>query len=306
MVDTLIAMDRVRVAARAAIGVLLFLVIRTLVSGAVTTVRVLTPDFPDQATSGLADLWPAVLLGLFDSAVPYAIGVFLVFWLVAPIRKDLRLRQVLVRGALGALGGAIVVALVFVAVSLGNRSSPITGFGLSELTPFALNPIDVVVGALGSAVGTAPIVMLAALLSWGWPRWRSSDSPKPSAADPVVHWEIIGRDPAVLRSFYERVFDWESDTDSAVAATISDAGDYGFVTASEASGGIPGGIGGGSGFAPHALFYIGVDDVAETLGRVRDAGGSAVLGPTPRPDGQLVVAQFTDPEGNLVGLAGPR
>lgn len=302
-------MDRVRVAARAAIGVLGFYVLRTLVSGVVTTVSVLTPAFPpgtEYVTSGLAELWPALLLGLFDSAVPYALGVFLVFWLVAPIRSDLRVGQVLVRGALGALGGAIVVALVFVAVSLGNRTSPITGFGLDELTPLAPNPIDVVVDALGSAVGTAPIVMLAALLSWGWPRWRSPSAPKPSAADPVVHWEIIGRAPAALRSFYERVFDWEPDTDSAVAAAISDAGDYGFVTAPEASGSIPGGIGGGPRFAPHSLFYIGVDDVGEALSRVRDAGGSVVLEPVARPDGQLVVAQFTDPEGNLVGLAGPR
>jgi predicted enzyme related to lactoylglutathione lyase len=54
------------------------------------------------------------------------------------------------------------------------------------------------------------------------------------------------------------------------------------------------------------VFYIDVDDVGDALRRVRAAGGTAVIGPAARPDGKLVVAQFTDPEGNLIGLAGPR
>jgi predicted enzyme related to lactoylglutathione lyase len=125
-------------------------------------------------------------------------------------------------------------------------------------------------------------------------------------ADPVVHFEIIGRDPDALRSFYGRVFGWVADTDSPVAPEVSDAGAYGFIAAPEGGAGIPGGIGGGPSHAPLVLFYVGVDDVAATLGRVRDAGGAVVLEPVARPDGELVVARFTDPEGNLVGLAGPR
>ena len=125
-------------------------------------------------------------------------------------------------------------------------------------------------------------------------------------ADPVVHFEIIGRDPEALRSFYRRVFGWEADTDSPVAAAVSDAGEYGFIAAPESGAGIPGGIGGGPSHRPQVLFYVGVDDVAAALGRVREAGGAAVLEPVARPDGRIVVARFTDPEGNLVGLAGPR
>ena len=122
--------------------------------------------------------------------------------------------------------------------------------------------------------------------------------------DPVVHFEIIGTDPAGLRYFYQRLFGWEADTDSAVAEEVSDAGEYGFIQAP--SGGIPGGIGGGPSHTPRAMFYVGVDDVGEALARAVDAGGAVVLDPVARPDGQLVVAHFTDPEGNLIGLAGPR
>ena len=46
----------------------------------------------------------------------------------------------------------------------------------------------------------------------------------------VVHFEIIGRDPAALRRFYAELFGWHADTDSPVAPEISDAGDYGFLT----------------------------------------------------------------------------
>jgi len=30
--------------------------------------------------------------------------------------------------------------------------------------------------------------------------------------NPVVHFEIIGRDPARLRTFFTKLFEWESDT----------------------------------------------------------------------------------------------
>lgn len=123
--------------------------------------------------------------------------------------------------------------------------------------------------------------------------------------NPVVHFEIIGQNPAALRSFYGDLFGWTTDTSSPVASEISDAGEYGFIEPSE-SGGIAGGIGGGAGRTPHTIFYVGVADVAETLARVEALGGTVTLAPAARPDGGLVVAQFADPEGNAVGLAGPQ
>lgn len=126
--------------------------------------------------------------------------------------------------------------------------------------------------------------------------------------NPVVHFEIIGKDAPRLREFYKELFDWEADTDSAVAIEVSEAGNYGFIIASDAAsaGGIPGGIGGGASYESHAIFYVGVEDVAQTLAAVERLGGTRVMGPAQKPGGSLVVAHFTDIEGNLIGLAGPK
>ncbi|MBL7255431.1 VOC family protein [Paractinoplanes lichenicola] len=119
---------------------------------------------------------------------------------------------------------------------------------------------------------------------------------------PVVHFEIIGTDPAALRGYYGSLFGWSFDTSGPVAASVSEPGSYGFTPAGDT---IPGGVGGGAGFRPQTVFYVGVPDVEEALRRAEALGGRRVMGPE-RPEGRdLVVAHFTDPEGNLIGLAGP-
>ena len=123
----------------------------------------------------------------------------------------------------------------------------------------------------------------------------------------VVHFEIIGKDPAALREFYRALFGWEACPGSPVAPQVSDAGAYGFIASSATADGftIPGGIGGGPSFRPHALFYVGVPDVAAALDKAQSLGGSPVMGPAANPNGKLVVGHFADPEGNLIGVAGP-
>jgi predicted enzyme related to lactoylglutathione lyase len=98
-------------------------------------------------------------------------------------------------------------------------------------------------------------------------------------AQPVAHFEII-------------------------AEAVSQAGNYGFHN--PADGGIPGGVGGGKGYEPHTVFYVGVPDVEAALRKAESLGGKRRMGPAMKPGGGLVVAHFTDPEGNLVGLAGPK
>ena len=122
---------------------------------------------------------------------------------------------------------------------------------------------------------------------------------------PVVHFEIIGTDPARLRSYFGELFGWEFDTSSPVAEAVSEPDDYGFVnriTTSDGTG-IPGGVGGGSRYDSHVLFYVGVPDVEAALRRAESLGGKRVMGPERAPTG-LVVGHFTDPEGNLIGVAG--
>jgi len=133
----------------------------------------------------------------------------------------------------------------------------------------------------------------------------ATDSRESQMPNPIVHVEIIGRDPAALRDFYARLFGWSADTDSPVAPEISDAGNYGFIEPPEAGAAVAGGIGGGAAFRPHTVFYVGVDDVGGALKRAETLGAIRVLGPAANPNGSLVVGQFTDPEGNLVGVAGP-
>jgi predicted enzyme related to lactoylglutathione lyase len=122
---------------------------------------------------------------------------------------------------------------------------------------------------------------------------------------PVVHFEIIGKDPARLRDYFGELFGWEFDVPSPVSGAVSDPANYGFVnrmTTSDGTG-IPGGVGGGAGYEGHAVFYIAVPDVEAALQKAESLGGKRRMGPERAPSG-LVVGHFTDPEGNLVGVAG--
>jgi uncharacterized protein len=125
-------------------------------------------------------------------------------------------------------------------------------------------------------------------------------------AQPVVHFEIIGKDPEQLRNYYGDLFGWQFDTPSPVAREVSEPDTYGFLdlVATEDGTGIRGGIGGGSKFRSHAIFYVAVEDVEAALQRAAQLGGKRVMGPARSPSG-LVVGHFTDPEGTLIGLAGP-
>jgi predicted enzyme related to lactoylglutathione lyase len=106
-------------------------------------------------------------------------------------------------------------------------------------------------------------------------------------ANPVVHWEIGGRDLEKLGWFYGELFDW----------TPQPAGpDYRLVEAS------PPGIGGGLiEMEPHVMVYVLVEDEDATLQRVRELGGTVLHEPTRIPGfGRFAV--FEDIEGNVVGL----
>lgn len=126
-------------------------------------------------------------------------------------------------------------------------------------------------------------------------------------AQPVVHFEITGREPEKLRTYYGSLFGWTFDMESPVAPSVSDAGHYGFIekTALPDGTGIPGGIGGGASFEARTVFYVFVPDVAAALKEAERLGGKPVMGPERNPSGTLMVAHFTDPEGNRIGLAGP-
>ena len=115
---------------------------------------------------------------------------------------------------------------------------------------------------------------------------------------PVVHFEVIGKDAAALRSFYSSMFGWEIDANNPMG--------YGMVQRvgnTTADGiGIGGGIGPGpDGYPGHVTFYVGVSDVGAALAEAETLGGKRIMGPESMGDG-LVTGLFTDPEGHVVGL----
>ncbi|HEY2288775.1 MAG TPA: VOC family protein [Streptosporangiaceae bacterium] len=122
----------------------------------------------------------------------------------------------------------------------------------------------------------------------------------------VVHFEIIGTDPAALRGFYGALFGWEFAVGDANTEQVSAPGQYGFVDGTAAGGtGINGGVGGGPGYERRVLFYVGVPSVAAALAAAERLGGTRLMGPEPQPAGDFAVGRFADPEGNVVGVAGP-
>jgi predicted enzyme related to lactoylglutathione lyase len=134
-------------------------------------------------------------------------------------------------------------------------------------------------------------------------RTRIHPEKRKRVANPVVHFEIIGSEPEALRGYYGELFGWDFDTSGPVADEVSEPGDYGFIDPGD-NGGIPGGIGGGPTFEPRTVFYVGVDNVEAALARAEELGGTRVSGPHSKPDSPLRVGFFTDPEGNVVGVAG--
>jgi uncharacterized protein len=120
---------------------------------------------------------------------------------------------------------------------------------------------------------------------------------------PVVHFEIIGRGPARLRDYYGELFGWEFQTGDATTEAVSQPGNYGFVDGRTTGAGINGGIGGGEGYEARVTFYVSVPNVEAALAEAERLGGKRQLGPGGTP-GTLVIGHFTDPEGNLIGVAG--
>jgi uncharacterized protein len=115
---------------------------------------------------------------------------------------------------------------------------------------------------------------------------------------PVVHFEIIGKDAETLRSYYSDLFGWEFDSDNPM--------NYGVVqrdaNVSADGVGIGGGVGTGpEGYAGHVTFYIEVPDVEAALAKAESLGGSRVMGPEKVME-QVEIGLFTDPEGHLVGV----
>lgn len=115
---------------------------------------------------------------------------------------------------------------------------------------------------------------------------------------PVVHFEVMGKDAEQLRSYYSDLFGWEIDAENPM--------NYGIVARDRNTNADGAGIGGGVGAAPeghtgHVTFYVEVPDVEAALAKAESLGGSRMMGPDKVMEG-VEIGLFNDPEGHLVGV----
>ena len=115
---------------------------------------------------------------------------------------------------------------------------------------------------------------------------------------PVVHFEIVGKDGDKLQRYYAELFGWEIDSNNPMG--------YGIVSREGNTNADGVGIGGGVGPSPegyegHVTFYVEVPDVEAALALAESLGGSRMMGPAEPMEG-LEVGLFADPEGHVVGL----
>jgi len=115
-------------------------------------------------------------------------------------------------------------------------------------------------------------------------------------AGEIVHWELMGPDPARLASFYGGLFGWN-------AQAVPDMDNYMLVDKSES--GVGGAIGSGSVEMPsYQAIYVSVDDIDATLAQAEAAGGKTLMPRTVLPD-VVIFALFQDPAGDVIGLVEP-
>jgi predicted enzyme related to lactoylglutathione lyase len=116
---------------------------------------------------------------------------------------------------------------------------------------------------------------------------------------PVVHFEVIGKDGDKLQKYYSELFGWEIDSNNEM--------NYGMVSrdsnpAADGNLGIGGGIAGGPpGYGGHVTFYVAVPDVEAALQKAESLGGTRIMGPETIMD-TIELGHFSDPEGHVIGV----
>jgi len=112
---------------------------------------------------------------------------------------------------------------------------------------------------------------------------------------PVVHWELMSKDPEKISAFYQKVFDWKiqhrPELNYRLVDTGAKLGINGGIVKPDREGPWPGTM----------LVYIAVDDLAAYRQKVVAAGGTIHVEEQEVP-GMGAFSLFTDPEGRMMGL----
>ncbi|MCY4403192.1 MAG: VOC family protein [Candidatus Poribacteria bacterium] len=114
-------------------------------------------------------------------------------------------------------------------------------------------------------------------------------------SNPVVHFEIGGKDIEKLIDFYSSVFEWgisQLTEDIYIADPRSDEGIEGHLFQ----------INKDDNFSNLVLIYVDVDDIWGCLEQVENLGGKIIIQPQEIPGNVSHYALFNDPSGNSIGL----
>src|SRR3954463_75207 len=110
---------------------------------------------------------------------------------------------------------------------------------------------------------------------------------------PVIHAEIRSQDPDETRRFFGELFGWTVAQEGGFPGyTFIDTG---------AEGGPATAIGPRQGAEDEVLFFVGVEDVAATLRKAEELGGTITQPPQEVPGVSFGV--FADAQGHRVGVA---
>jgi hypothetical protein len=168
----------------AGVGVFVVLLVIGFVQALFSTLSLVASASAGQDFVG--SLWTAQLVNSLTGPLPFAVGVFLCFWQVAPIAPVLRLAHVVTRSILAALLGGAVMWLVFlIAQVIGDISSAPFSFHVSVFGRLGPDALDALFRALAVTTGYLPVAVLAGILLWGWLQRHPLDKPVSGALDEV-------------------------------------------------------------------------------------------------------------------------
>jgi len=120
--------------------------------------------------------------------------------------------------------------------------------------------------------------------------------------DRVVHFEIPAGDVKRAKKFYSSIFGWKTEDFPGMNYTILYSTELDKKTRRPK---VPGAINGGmmkrSKKVKSPVIYMYVDEIDETMKKVKKQGGRVVQ-PKTHVQGKMYTAYFKDSEGNLMGL----
>ena len=110
--------------------------------------------------------------------------------------------------------------------------------------------------------------------------------------NPIVHWELNADDPGKAQEFFSKLFGWNVDANNPM--------NYGIVNTNTENG-INGGIHHSDEAPKGVTIYVEVDDLQAYLDKAVSLGSKVIMPVTVIPN-MVTMAQFSDPQDNIVGL----